>query len=526
MFKKFYKFILPDDISIRKRRFELLIWSFLLALSYYSQWTGFLAWIALVRPIIIISSLEQREAFNAAYFFSFFFNLFALYWVGIVTPPGMVATVVIIGFYYAFMFKLFLKVYKIKPLYGYILFPFLWVGLEYFRTLSEFAFPWSDIGYTQSYYLDILQIVSVTSVHGLSFLIIVINILLVQLFRKTVSAEKKLTSIFVSVAILLGLWSYGWIVTPKYPIPGDYPVAMLQGSVPIEVKWSKENRGYSFNLYDSLTTTVASDSINLYIWPETSAPCYLTHDKRRQKDIENIAVKSDGYHLVGALGAKLDKNGESHFNSCYQVNPEGLIKKRYDKVKLVPFAERVPYQNYLPFLHEKFLRKYLTFIETYNVQWWSDFRAGDSLKLFELPNAVYSVLICFESTFPEFVRQGILDGAEFVVGITNDTWFKKSVGIHMHSRIFLTRMVENRVWGVRVANSGLTYIVDDYGRIRTELEVYQIAGLVGSVKKLDEYSVFTEYGDIIGRISFLITISLIGIFILLWLARKLIPIDF
>ena len=91
----------------------------------------------------------------------------------------------------------------------------------------------------------------------------------------------------------------------------------------------------------------------------------------------------------------------------------------------------------------------------------------------------------------------------------------------MHARIFLVRAVENRCWGVRVANSGLSYIVDDYGRIRQDMKLYEVKALVGSVGKLDSYTVFTRHGDIIGFLSFLIMISLIGILSLIWLIEKL-----
>ncbi|HKK20184.1 MAG TPA: nitrilase-related carbon-nitrogen hydrolase, partial [candidate division Zixibacteria bacterium] len=129
-------------------------------------------------------------------------------------------------------------------------------------------------------------------------------------------------------------------------------------------------------------------------------------------------------------------------------------------------------------------------------------------------------LICFESTFPEFVRGDVLSGADFLVGITNDTWFGKSVGIYMHSRIFVTRCVENRIWGARVGNSGLTYIVDNYGRIRESIPIYRVESLIGKLNSLDGYSVFTRYGDVVGRWSFLLTISISCILIALWIFGK------
>ncbi|MCK4372867.1 MAG: hypothetical protein KAW61_06950, partial [candidate division Zixibacteria bacterium] len=177
--------------------------------------------------------------------------------------------------------------------------------------------------------------------------------------------------------------------------------------------------------------------------------------------------------------------------------------------------------DHVPFMRKDFLRKYLTFIDQYDVQWWSDFRPGDSAVIFRLPDASYSVLICFETAFPEFVRRTIRDGAHFVVGITNDTWFGRSVGIHMHARIFITRAVENRCWFARAANSGLTFIVDGYGQVRSELEPYTVDVLLGEVDLLDEFSFYTRHGDYVGRFSFLFTVSIIGILLALWFAGKI-----
>jgi len=518
-FRKLYRFIVPADIGLRQRRLELIVWSFLLSLSFYSSYFGFLAWIALVRPIEIISSLRGRDAFNAAYFYSFLLSLFCIYWIAMVTPPGMVSAVLIVASYYAVGWMVFLRVYHFRQNLGLMLLPFIWVAVEYSRALSEFAFPWFDLGYSQSYYLYILQLVSITSVHGLSFLIVLVNVLLFQIRRKSVSPEKKITAVLSSAAIVLMLVAYGWITVPKYPESGDYPVALMQGSVPPDIKWEPGNQEHSYGIYDSLAMSVADDSVQLIVWPETSAPCYLTHNSQGKRRVAEIARNSRSYHLVGTLAANVTDDQEKQFNSCFQVNPEGKFELRHDKVKLVPFAEHVPYQDNLSFLQRDFLKQYLTFIETYDVQWWSNFYPGDSLVIFDLPEAAYAVMICFESAFPEYVRSSIRRGAEFIVGITNDTWFGHSVGIHMHSRIFLTRAVENRVWGVRVANSGLTYIVDGYGRIRNDLKLDQVATLVGSVKRLEDYSVFTQVGDLIGLCSFLIVLSLLCIMFVLWLLR-------
>ena len=471
---------------------------------------------------MIIANLKGKEAFKAAYFFAFFFNIFSIYWLAIVTPPGMVAAVFIVSLYYAIILYSFNRIYHYRKIFGLVLLPFLWVGLEYFRTLSEFAFPWSDLGYTQSYYLYIVQLASVTSVHGISFVIVLVNLFIWQVMRKDLLPERRLTAGYISVGLVIAMLAYGWIVLPKYPLPGkEIEVAILQGSISIEDKWKKDNALFSFKRYDSLAQSVNDSSTILYVWPETSAPAYVSHDAVAKVRLGKIAQKTNSYHLIGGLGAGIQDGKQRYYNSCYQFNPKGMLEKQVNKAKLVPFSEHVPYQDYLFFLERAQLRKFISAIDTYEIQWWSDFYPGKGVQLFHTPDYDYVTLICFESTFPEFSREAINEGAAFIVGITNDTWFGRSVGIHQHSRIFIMRAVENRSWGVRCANSGLSYLVDGYGRIRDELDLYKPEALRAKINRVDDRSIYTKYGDIIGKMSFLITLSIIGILLIQWIIRKL-----
>ncbi len=521
IFKRIWRVILPEDVNLRWRRLELAGWAFVLSTAFYPEVWGFLAWFALVRPIMILTRLDGRALFGAAYFFGFFFNLFTIYWVALVTPPGMVTAVAIVGLYYAIMLYMFAKLHHWKPWAGYLALPFLWTGLEHFRTLSEFAFPWSDLAYTQGYYLWILQIVSVIGAHGLTWLIVAVNVLLVQVFRKQLTYERRIVSGMVSVAVVVLLLGFGWIIMPRYPVEGKFGVALLQASVPLDVKWSKESVVENFELHRKLAESVDTTEVGLFVWPETAAPCYMTHDRNCQEMVGEIAAATGRPHFVGSLAYELIRGKFRHFNSSFHFDSSGQLLYRYDKARLVPFSEHVPYQDYLPFLEKQFLRKYLTFIDTYGVQWWSDFYPGDSSQVFSTGEVIYGPLICFEVAFPEYVREFVLKGAQFLVEITNDTWFERSVGVHMHSRIFVTRMIENRSWGARSANSGLTYIVDDYGRIRESIDLYAVAAVQGKVGLLDSYSIFTRVGDVAGRVSLLLTGLLLGIFIAVWFKRRI-----
>ena len=506
-------------MAIRKRRLELTVWAFLLSLAYYPGWLGFFAWFSLVRPLMILSRLKGSDAFWASYLFAFCFNIFTLYWVAQVTPPGILAATLIVSFYFAAILSIFNKLLHIRPIFGIVALPFLWTGLEHLRTLSEFAFPWCDLGYTQSYYLYVLQIVSVISVHGLTFLIVLVNVLLWQVLRSEVDVARRVTALFASLAVVLSLIAFGWVVTPPIPIPGKYPVAVLQGSVPVNVKWADDNEEHSFRLYDSLAHSIP-EKVNLIVWPETAAPSYVSHSLSRRTQLQELAAEMSTCHLVGALGARQEGERWRHFNSAFYFDSTGAFVGRYDKVKLVPFTEQAPYQDYLPFLRKEFVTEYLTFIETFDVPFWSDFYPGDSAMTFEAAGVWFAPLICYEVTFPEYVRALILDGADFMVEITNDTWFGHSVGIHMHSRAFVTRAVENRCWGVRAANSGLSYMVDGYGRIRYDLPLDSVAALSGQLNVMDGYSVFTRVGDVAGKGSLLITVLSAGILFLRWSFKR------
>jgi apolipoprotein N-acyltransferase len=499
---------------------ELTVWAFALSQAFTPGWTAALAWVSLVRPIWIISALPARDAFRAAFLFVFMFNLFAIWWVAMVTPLGMIAAVVIVAFYYTAILMLFWKLFQIRPLFGCAALPFLWVGLEHFRTLSEFAFPWSDLGYTQASFLMILQSVSVISAHGLSLLIVIVNVLLWQVFRAELSPERRLTSFFASIGIVAALLAYGWIETPPYQESGELEIALLQGSVALEEKWRRGNEQHSFDIYDSLSQVDDKTRPALFVWPETSVPGYLSHDHRLRKEVRRIVRSTESYHLIGSLSLDLDSDKKRYYNACFLIDSDGNFAQMHRKVKLVPFSEHVPYQDYVPFMQKEFLRQYLTFIDQAAVQWWSDFYPGDSITLFEIPEASFGTLICFETATPEYVREYFLAGAQFMVGITNDTWFGNSVGIFQHANMFITRAVENRSWMARVANSGWTFFVDPYGRIREQLELYDVETLRGKVGLLDEFSVFTRIGDIAGRGSWLLTISLVAILAVQWIIRR------
>lgn len=296
---------------------------------------------------------------------------------------------------------------------------------------------------------------------------------------------------------------------------------MLQGNVDLATKWQSETRDRNFELYDSLSNEVSGESVDLIVWPETAAPCYPRLERKYRRMLSRTVSGTGTTHLIGALDQVNRDGKEKAYNSAFQFSPDGDIEMVYHKVNLVPFSEHVPYQDYLPFLTREYLSKYLDIIRTRKVQWWSDFYPGDSIVVFETDKTRYSVLICFESAFPQFVRRCLLKGAEFMVNITNDTWFGHSPGPFQHMRLAVFRAVENRTWMVRCANSGISSFIDPYGREISGAGLFVRDVMTEDIYPIDEYSTFTETGPVFGQISLWIMTLVYVILIFLWVFGKI-----
>ncbi|MFQ5606407.1 MAG: apolipoprotein N-acyltransferase [Candidatus Zixiibacteriota bacterium] len=511
------KFRMPSlfskDPEARSRRIELVFWGLIMALAYFPLGTGWLAWFAMARPLILVGPLGPRAAFTSGYLFSLVFNGVALYWIGYVTPPGYLAAIAILSLYPAVIFALFSTIYRRHSQLAFLVFPMLWVGLEHFRGLSEFSFPWTDLSYSQAYYLYFIQLASLTGAAGVSFVVALCNSFVALATRPGLLGEHRMTYFALAGIVIGANFGYGWVAVPALSSPPEIRLGLLQGNFPVETKWSPENRDYVFDVYDSLAGRAASHGSRLVVWPETAAPTYMLHDSLYVRENTKRARAAGTPNLIGTLHIDNSSPRRRVYNAAVQLEADGSMSEPYLKRRLVPFAEQVPYQEKLPFLKRDFLEKYLTFIKTYDVQWWSDFYPGDTTVLLEFDDIKYVPFICFEVAYPEYVRNSLRQGAEFILTITNDTWFKNSPGPYQHERIAIMRAVENRAWLARSANSGFTFFADTYGRKQERMEWYTRGYIVGELNRHYHPSTFYRRGPILSRYCFIFT-SLTMVFFL------------
>jgi apolipoprotein N-acyltransferase len=170
-------------------------------------------------------------------------------------------------------------------------------------------------------------------------------------------------------------------------------------------------------------------------------------------------------------------------NSAYLLRPDGVVAGRYDKVHLVPYGEYVPLRQLFPFIGKL-------------VAGIGDFRPGKGFDPLVSDGRRLGVLICYEGIFPEAARDYKRNRADLLVNITNDAWFGRTSAPYQHLSMTVFRAVENRLYLVRAANTGVSAVIDPTGVILSRTGLFERTVLKGEVKFIDEKTFYAAYGDL------------------------------
>jgi apolipoprotein N-acyltransferase len=346
-----------------------------------------------------------------------------------------------------------------------LLAPVVWVGIELARTLIS-GFPWDLLGIAQVDNISLARIATVTGVYGVSFEIMVVNVALASAFL--VRRDKRKPLLLAALAAAVVLQGTRWISPP--PLPTDHTALLVQQNIPIleGADWTKEY--FDGTLRDLSWISLGAAGLNpqgqsfagtkpqhpsLIAWPESPAPFY-GNDPVFRDAVTNLAREADTWVVVGNLGVgragQMPAQSAPVFNSASLVSPAGDWVARYDKVHLVPFGEYVPFRRLFSFaggLTEQV----------------GTFTAGRSREPLQADGAKLGVFICYESIFPDEVRQFAANGAQVFVNLSNDGWYGDSGAYAQHLKQARMRAVENHRWLLRDTNTGVTASIDPYGRI-------------------------------------------------------------
>ena len=369
-----------------------------------------------------------------------------------------------------------------------VLSPFLWVGVELARTRIS-GFPWDLLGSTQVDNIPMARIATFTGAYGVSFEIIVVNATVAAAF--VVKRNRRKSLLLAGLIAALFLQSARWLPAPA--VPADHTALLLQENLPVleSPDWTKQ---YFGDTLADLTRISLNPPIaerrhpDLIVWPESPAPFY-TGDPLFRVALTQLATSAQTWVLAGGIGvqnASMSAQQRTEvFNSAALVSPQGEWTARYDKIHLVPFGEYVPFREWLSFAGG--LTKEV-----------GDFSRGVSRSPLEAGDQKLGVFICYESIFPDEVRQSAKEGAQVFVNISNDGWYGDSGAYAQHLKQARMRAVENARWLLRDTNTGVTASIDPYGRVvqRAARKVRTV--LQASYALSNQTTFYTRHGDWFG----------------------------
>ena len=496
-----------------KKLFLSLLTGIALSLSFPPMHLGFLAYGGFIPFFIILQHANYKQAAKWAYITGLFLNIGTLYWINWVTIPGSIAAILYL--------PLFFVIYAILHTFirqrlgnKYLLYciPFLWTGIEFLRSLGVLGFPWTSVAYTQTYYLSLIQYSSFSSLYGVSFWIMTINVIIWAIFLNY-SNLKRITLYFIILMFLFILpWIYGKLIIPKDgPVQEKIRIALIQGNIDPWVKSDRDFWEENMNIYSTLSKQASLEKPQLIIWPETAVPCYLRYTPEYLKKVRELGNELKTPLITGAHDVKFVSSEGDYktFNGVFLIEPDSYRLQSYAKLHLVPFGERVPFTETFPYLRD--------FLESLEMGE-GNFSAGNRIHTFQIPieppgkqskkqfiNA--PVVVCFESLFPELVKKFVNHkDAKLLIIITNDAWFKRSSAPYHHAQAAIFRAIENRISIARCANTGISMFIDSYGRTIKASPIFERLYLVADVSLREKSTFYNRYGNL-----FSVTVTLLNL---------------
>jgi len=516
-----------------------------------AEWSG-AAWVAL-GPLFLLAVSQRRTAliYLGAWVGGFAFWLLAIHWIWWTDDSAWLGWVVMAAFLslwwpgFVFLVRFARRRLNLPMIVSG---PILWVALEYIRAYVLTGFPWYYLAHSQYRWIYLTQISDFAGALGLSFLMVMVNALWVDLLtlplfrtrtggsfwtRLTLPLQVRLIMVVLGV---LGTLAYGIYRVESASFRPGPRVAMLQTSEIIRFD-SDQNRSDADTVAELerlIRAAVAEKTTpDLILWPETAYPygypsiepgLGMARLDQLVKEIHPDSIGADWSlkrdrvteyfdyvmkttrvpMIVGSTIYEFKNSGYSKFNAALLFQP-GLPVQIYHKLHLVPFGEYVPLLETFPWLIR--LTPYrgtrLHFLDH-----------GAKPAWFELGPYRLATAICFEDTLPQLVRQFFAESPDgkqpdLLVNISNDGWFKTTSEHEMHLAVSVFRCIENRVPMARAVNTGVSAMIDGNGRVVASLEKLKAQVLTATTPLDDRVSLYSQWGDWLGQFCLASTIGLL-----------------
>lgn len=353
--------------------------------------------------------------------------------------------------------------------------------------------PWVAIGYSQ-FESPLMQIASTAGVYGPSFVLVAANAALLELALEWHRGElrgRRSCLIAASGALPLGLaLVFGWAslrstearASPKAPVE----VSIVQGRVELGSRWRSDLYGKNLDVYLNLTRRALREwKPEIVFWPEAALTFFLEDEDRFRGAIADVLSAEDVELVVGGP-QKTPEDRSRYLNSVFLLSPSGEIRGRYDKEKLVPFAE------YRPFGSVGIAGRRFEGVRT--------FRHGGPTAPLPTRAGNAGVLICNESLLPELATERVGHGAAYLVNPSNDSWIADRQFAELMFRMTAVRAIEQRRYLVRASTAGPSGVVDPWGRVRVRTRIGERGLARGIIEPRIRLSIYGKVGDLFGMV--------------------------
>jgi len=449
--------------------------------------------------LLVSGAKTKKRAFADGWWWGWGFFISGLYWFCIALlvdadkfawaiPFCLLGLNAIIALYPALaclIFYIFTKNQKPKTKNRKCLaFATIWLTTEYARGHLFSGFPWNLAGYAFGFSDISLQLASVFGAYGLTFFTVLLGASFATFFKGLRHCEpllakqsinhqqtglpRRLRSSRVTKDDILALsiwalffasllWGNYRLENAKEGKKTGAVLRLVQGNVAQSTKWDPRQKMQGLQEYVVLSQSAGLEKITHIIWPETATPYILRSHSPLTENL-GAAIPPNAKLITGAMREQGEGENAEFFNSMVVIDSSGDIVGNYDKHALVPFGEFFPFRSFLPKSLELPVGD-------------KDFLRGEGAQTLHFSGLpALSPLICYEAIFPESAVDR-KNRPELLLNITNDAWFGMSSGPHQHFEMARMRAVEQGLPLVRVANTGITAYIDEYGRVQQQLSL-------------------------------------------------------
>jgi apolipoprotein N-acyltransferase len=477
----------------------------LLALSFPRFGHPAFAWIALVPLVLALSGWRGRpgrlpgqpplRAFLLGLASGSVYFAGTLYWTGtVIRTFGGIPTIAAIGgvillalyqgAFPAIGALISSRLINRAGVAGIFLVPAAWVATEYFRGVAFGGFPWVPLGDSQVTVLPVAQLASVLGMYGVSLLVAFVNAAIAYAMLTAGRARMSALAATAVVLIATAAWGSLRIADGSLTRMGTaIRVGLIQGNIAQEDKWKAGEARRIFTTYIAMTHDAVRRGAEFVIWPESSTPFMFEEDPVGQAAIRELARE---LHVPILFGSDQEVRGATPalYNAAFLIGPDGTTLGVYRKIHLVPWGEFIP------------LKRWLYFVSPL-VDSFTDFSPGTTMVMLPVGSHLVSTAICYEVVYPSLIRQAVQAGSELVTTITNDAWYGNSSAPYQHFQLASMRAIEQGRYMVRAANTGISGIVDPYGRVVQQSAIFEQSALVEQVRFLTIRTAYSKIGDVV-----------------------------